>query len=177
MEFGNEHAEAQLGVVYHVQVSNNNVNQNVKLKAVEGCTYYTLVTQSNIGDMIAEEERLRFMPGTYDQNGNKEMIIWDFKVVAGVKTATLTWRQHQCFPEFDLLIIPVDDCTDMEKKDCLEEWNFQSFQGSSNDQSMNSYVVDKLQNCSQYRAILRSRGMSVGYIYVYCCAIVECSCR
>ena len=169
--------EVHLDIVYEVQLESN-MTAMFKLKDEEdACSWYTLVTQTKVEDILGAEEKLMFMPATLEVNGKKITLVNDFKIVAGVETATVTWRQNVCFQEFDLLVIPVEDCQNMQTEECLEEWIFQAVTGSRNHQSLNSYVVEKLQNCSQYRAILRSRGMSVDDIYVDYLAIVECSCR
>ena len=82
------------------------------------------------------------------------------RVVAGISSASVDWRQPGCQEEYELLVVETgDQCGDSYQ--CLQARQQDIRRGSQEEQGGRvSLSLEKLTSCTQYRVIVRSKGRS-----------------
>ena len=75
-----------------------------------GTESISLELETTIGPAHIEETGLEKVP-----------VIQELQVVAGVDKAVVEWRQPDCVPSYQVIVLPLDDCGENEKfEDCFE---------------------------------------------------------
>ena len=75
---------------------------------------------------------------------------------AAVESATVQWNQPWCQTEYSLLVVRAGECEDSYH--CLQDREAELQEGRQGDSQSLSVNIDGLQSCSEYRAIVRSKG-------------------
>ena len=81
--------------------------------------------------------------------------------VSGVNSATINWVLHDCFNDYELLVVPVDECAN--PNECMTLFKSNIHFGKSEMSKSISFLSENLESCTHYRAIVGISGIKNSY--------------
>merc|ERR1711936_1572520 len=77
-----------------------------------------------------------------------------FTVSPGVETATVSWRQPECFPEYELQIVEQRECVDGLVENCVRDFHPDIYDTTEEYEENHQFTV--LDPCTKYVVMGRS---------------------
>ena len=139
-----------------------------ELDSLDSCTEYLLLVRTvnnyGRGEVVSKTFRTRDTDHEFDGETDKnDMIdvstipsITHLKVLPKDYSATLDWRQPECFPDYELQLIKLEECEEENYIKCLEQFS-PSIEGLA-EKKTNSYDFTELEPCTEYVAMARTVG-------------------
>ena len=79
--------------------------------------------------------------------------------VSGEESATISWKQPDCMSQYEVVVVSEAECPQGRPGlECLEEASRTVMRGERGEGRAVSVRADNLTDCTQYRALVRSKG-------------------
>ena len=155
---------------FHEGVHEDDGPVRIQLAELESCMEYVFMARSfnsyGWGDLVAQKFRTRETNSTdidlqnfnivgHEVDGNIHIpTLTQFTVRPGVETSTVSWRQPECFPEYELQIVEQRECVDGLVENCVRDFNPDIHDTTEEYEEIHQFTV--LDPCTKYVVMGRS---------------------
>eukprot|EP00092_Neocalanus_flemingeri_P029036 GFUD01031522.1.p1 GENE.GFUD01031522.1~~GFUD01031522.1.p1 ORF type:complete len:2660 (+),score=730.01 GFUD01031522.1:322-8301(+) len=136
---------------------------------LDSCTEYVILARTineyGKGEIVSKRFRTRETDSDEEDLSNLAIVgqqsdesyyptVTNLKVTPGVTTAKVSWKQPECFPDYELQVVSMEDCESYEK--CVAE--FSSDVAETAEKKTNFHEFANLESCTEYVAMARTTG-------------------
>ena len=140
-----------------------------EIKNLVFCSEYVILARTSNeygkGKIISRRFRTRETDSNKEDLSNLDAVgqqsdgsyyptVSNLKVAPSVNKANVFWKQPECFPDYELQVVNIEDCDSYEK--CLAEFSYDVAETAK--KKTNFHDFDKLESCTEYVAMARATG-------------------
>ena len=135
---------------------------------LEPCIEYVIMartrTEHGKGDIVSRLFRTR-ETGSHDEDlamlglqpsGSFYPTVTSLRAEPGENTAKLFWKQPECFPDYQLQVVNIDNCKTGDYETCLAEF-YSEVEGRA-ERKTNFQEFEGLESCTEYITMARTTG-------------------
>ena len=156
-----------LGFIFTGQIMAEEKTEQ-EIMNLEPCIEYVIMartrTEHGTGDIVSrlfrtretgsDEEDLAMLG--FQPSGSFYPTVTSLRAEPGENTATLFWKQPECFPDYQLQVVNIESCKTGDYETCLAEF-YPEIEGRA-ERNTNYKDFEGLESCTEYIAMARTTG-------------------